>query len=142
MKPVLQALVLAEHVFQDRSGQMIIAGTFNGVVLRNPEVKRDKDGNELRRGGEAGSPWAYISLTDVVNNTELELQFVSLTKNKVLFKTNLRIECHDRLATIEMRVPLPRLPIVESGTYAFEVVYNGEILGSSRITASLEQSET
>lgn len=142
MKPVLQALVLAEHVYQDISGKKIIAGTFSGVVCRSREEVVGEvelpDGNTkqfVKGGMHGGSPFAYISLTDIVDDTELTLQFVDLTHNQVLLEQALRIECHDRLQTVEIVAPLPPLPISGPGIYAFEVVCDGVILGSHRVTA-------
>lgn len=140
MKPVLQALLIAEHVYQDVSGKKVIAGTFNAIRLRNgkpPKTIQKPDGTIATRveGGGAGAPYAYISLTDVWDNTKLELQFVSLKRNRVLFDTEIKIKCKDRLATVEIISQLPRLDIPEPGIYAFEVVYGGEIIGSHRIIA-------
>ena len=39
-KPIVQALVLADHVYQDTSGKMIIAGTFNRFYIFGPNVPR------------------------------------------------------------------------------------------------------
>jgi len=144
--PVLQALVLAEKVYEDRSGKKIIAGTFNRVVLRadKPREQVLPDGTKqtlLKGGMHAGSPSAYISLTDVARETRLSLQFVNLTKNVVLFGTELHVTCEDRLATVEIIVPLPPLNVPEEGSYAFEVVCEGEILGSHRIIVSHEGSD-
>src|SRR5262245_32592065 len=39
-RPVLQAMVLADHVYQDRlSGKYIIAGTFGRIGLRAPQAQ-------------------------------------------------------------------------------------------------------
>ena len=141
MKPVLQALVLAEHVYTDVSGKKIIAGTFTGVTFSRKSLIREveqPDGTKQKfipGGMHGGSPFAYISLTDVGENTILLFQFVNLTKNAVLFVNQLTVDCEDRLATVELGLPLPPLGIGEEGVYAFEVVCEGEILGSSRIIA-------
>jgi hypothetical protein len=141
VKPVLQALVLADHVYQDTSGKKIIAGTFYGIKFsRKPPITEVElpDGSKklaVVGGMQSGSPYAYLSLTDVCTNTILSIQFVYLTKNVVLFKMDLKIECDNRLGTIEIVLPLPKLPIQEAGTYALEVICEGEIIGSSRITA-------
>ena len=82
-----------------------------------------------------GSPYAYVSLTDVCENTLLQVQFVNLTKNAVLFSKEVTVNCPDRLATVELVLPLPPLPVHEPGIYAFEVVCEGDILGSCRIKA-------
>ena len=81
----------------------------------------------------SGSPYAYLSLTDVCDNTVLSVQFTYLTKNEVLFKTDLQIGCKDRLGTVEIVLPLPPLPVQQAGTYTLEVVCEGEIIGSSEI---------
>jgi len=142
VKPVLQALVLAEHVYEDKSGKKIIAGTFNGINFRRTQPIREveqPDGikTQLIEGGaHGGSPYAYISLTDVLDNTSLELQFISLKRNKVVFRTGLIVRCPDRLATVELVVPLPPLIVPETGTYAFEIMCEGEVIGSHRIVAN------
>ena len=139
MKPVLQALVLAEHVYTDKSGKKIIAGTFNSYSFKRGSLVEEKDVGDgapvqvIKGGMQVGSPYAYISLTDVCNNTELLLQFVNLSKNQVLLQSKINVVCHDRLQTIEIIAPLPQLPCREPGTYAFEVVCEDEVIGSHRV---------
>ena len=142
MKPVLQALVLADRVYEDKTGKKIIAGTFDAVLYkRSVDLVEERElpgggtGQFIPGGVHSGSPWAYISITDAVDGTELTLQFVNLTKNAVLLETKIVIQCKDRLRTIEIVAPLPPLPISEDGIYALEVVCEGEILGSHRIIA-------
>jgi hypothetical protein len=142
VKPVLQALVLAEHVYQDVTGKKIIAGTFNRVMFsRQPPVQEieQPDGTKQRviQGGvHGGSPFAFVSLTDVCDGTNLLLRFVDLTRNAVLFGKEVTVNCKDRLATVELVFPLPPLGIHEPGTYAFELVCEGSIIGSYRVTAA------
>ncbi len=141
MRPVLQALVLAERIYEDKlSKKKIIAGTFNQVVFgKFPNEEEDlPDGTKrkiIRGGTDFGCPAAYVSLTDVVDGTEITLQFVNVSKNLVLFQTSFRIEPADRLATIEIIAPLPPIMqfIREAGTYTLDVVWQGEILGSQRL---------
>ena len=89
----------------------------------------------------SGSPWAYISLTDLCEKTEFRLQFVFLAKNVVLFSMGMTVTCTDRLANVELVVPLPPLNVPEPGAYAFEIVCEGEILGSWRVTATELKTE-
>jgi hypothetical protein len=141
VKPVLQALVLAEHVYQDVTGKKIIAGTFNKLSFSRRNLAKEveqPDGTKqtLVPGGvHGGSPYAYVSLTDASDGTKLLLQFVNLSRNLVLFKSEATLTGVERLATTELVFPLPILPVVEPGAYAFEIVCEGEILGSYRITA-------
>lgn len=138
VKPVLQALVLAEKVYETTFGRKIIAATFNQVFISKQDVEPPQpveDGKIRVGAGGPGAPSAYISLTDVVDNTELDLQFVSLTHNEVLFETRITVRCHDRLSTVEIVARLPDLKFPGPGTYAFEVVCEGEIIGTHRVQA-------
>lgn len=143
MRPILQALVLADHVYEDRlSGKKIIAGAFHRVILGQVKTQEIVDGmvkkQVLQGGTDAGSPWVYVSLTDVVAGTELTLQCVNVSKNESLFGTKFRIDQADRLATIEVQLPLPPLRVfaTEPGILSLDLVWNGEILGSHRITVT------
>lgn len=142
MKPVLQALVLAEHIYQDVSGKKVICGTFNQVRFSTKPLAQQRktaEGETVRvipGGVQGGSPYAYLSLTDVVDETALVFQFVNLTLNQTLFTRRIVIKDVNRLATIELVLPLPHLGISKAGVYAFEIVCEGEIIGSYRISAS------
>jgi len=144
MKPVLQALVLAERIYDDiLSRKKVIAGTFNEITLQRFEAKEvaAADGSKqhvlptVPGGSDMGSPMAYISLTDVLDGTKISLQMVNMTKNEVLLNTDVQIQVKDRLATVEIVVPLPpiRIFINAAGTFSLDVVWSGEILGSHRL---------
>lgn len=144
MKPVLQALVLAERVYTDKTGKKIIAGTFNLIKYRvqqaavRPETLPDGSAAQVIDGGaDLGSPTVYISVTDVVDGTIVTVQFVNIALNKILFGADFRLHCKNRLQTIELVAPLPSLDrflrIDGPGTYAIEIVCEGEILGSHRV---------
>lgn len=84
-------------------------------------------------GLQSGSPFAYLSLTEVRGLTPFILQLVSLEDDTQLFRSDLRVECHNPLYTIELTVPLPPIAPPKAGIYALELLYNHEILGSLRI---------
>lgn len=140
MKPVLQALVLAERVYEEKSGKKIIAGTFNGLLIGKiaaQEVEHP-DGSKRRivpGGTDFGCPSLYISLTDVVDGTELRVEVSNVSRNEVLFGTAFTIQQSDRLATVEIIAPLPPLGVYirESGVFSFDLIWQGEILGSHRL---------
>ncbi|MCI0681228.1 MAG: hypothetical protein L0Y71_03915 [Gemmataceae bacterium] len=141
VRPILQALVLAERIYTDeQSKEKIICGTFNKVTLSRfsepPHQLPDGTKRPAIAGGtDPGCPSVYISLTDVIDGTELTLQFVNVSKSQVLFENGCTINKAHRLATIEMVLPLPpfREMMPEAGTYSFEVLWKGEILGSHRV---------
>ncbi|MHB1033799.1 MAG: hypothetical protein ACYC35_05315 [Pirellulales bacterium] len=132
---------MAEHVYQDVSGKKVIAGTFDRVRFTRKPLAREveqPDGTKqtlIPGGMHGGSPFAYVSLTDVCEGTKLVLQFVNLTRNVVLFGKEVIVHSTDRLAMVELVFPLPPLGIQEPGGYALEVVCEGDILGSWRIRA-------
>jgi len=128
-------------VYQDVTGKKIIAGTFNHVLFspkRPIKEVETPDGSKRQYaigGMQSGSPYVYMSFTDVCQGTKLMLQFVNLANNAVLLGTEIRVDCEDRLQTVEVVLPLPTLPIKEAGVYALEVVCEGEILGFHRVRA-------
>ncbi len=151
-KPVLQALVLADHIYQDKTtGKMIIAGTFNRLHVFRADVPCDnalspaedvkQSSDNLRKLQyhdicKVGSPWAYISLTELRGTVPLELRYVDLTDNVVMMRVALSVKANSPLDTIELMVPLPVLPMPHGGTYALELLSNDEPLGAHRVTVA------
>jgi hypothetical protein len=84
-------------------------------------------------GFQSGSPFAYLSLTEVRGVTPLTLQLMNLQDDTQLFRSDLRVDCPNPLYTVEITVPLPPITPPQAGIYALEVMYNNEILGSLRI---------
>jgi len=149
LKPTLQALLLADHVYQDKaSGKKIIAGTFNVLNVRKPKPAADdttsgaqepaKPGEGLRQLSaaevmRAGSPFAFISLTEIRGPTSLELRYVDLSNNAVLVNACFSVTQEDPLETVEAIVPMPQLPAPHTGVYALELIWNDELMGCLRI---------
>jgi hypothetical protein len=143
-KPVLQSLILADHVYEDKlTGKRIIAGVFNRIIrgrkpLRPaPPESGAPPGQRLLEipptGLQSGSPFAYLSLTEVRGQQTFVLQFTNLNDNSVLFRSELRVECPNPLYTVELTVPLPPIAPPQPGVYALELLHHQEILGSLRI---------
>ena len=139
MKPVLQALLLADRIYRDTTGKHIIAGTFNKFAFAKGGAKPktvDIGGEEkqLVRGGvQTGSPYVYLSLTEIRGRVNCVLRYVNLDQDKALFETGFSIECANPLQTVELVLPMPMLPRV-AGVHALELLCNDEPIGSHRIT--------
>lgn len=147
--PVLQALLLADHVYQDRiTSKIVICGVFNTVFFNPPQAPTEVvevEGNEqvtttIAKLLRAGSPYAYFSLTELQGEKEFELRYVDLSaetdsENSVLLSIALRLACPDPLRTIELIQPLPPLPMSrpEEGVYALELLCENTLLGSHRV---------
>lgn len=133
VRPILQALVLADHVYIDaKTGKKIIAGTFNH--LASPEFP----------SFFGRSTFAFISMTEVHGNTSVTLKYTDLSNSETLLEIqNLPMEApNDPLATVEMVVELPRFPMPHEGIFAFEVYAHEELVGSLRIQVSKSDEET
>lgn len=138
MKPLLQALLLADRIYQDKAGKHIIAGTFNKMVFAKGAAKPktvEIDGEEktIAPGGmQAGSPYVYISLTEIRGKINCVLRYVNLKQDQALIQTSFSIECDDPLKTVELVIPMPMLPQVK-GVHALELLCDDEPVGSHRV---------
>ncbi|MFG0268021.1 MAG: hypothetical protein ACF8AM_23135 [Rhodopirellula sp. JB055] len=145
VKPVLQAMVLADHVYQDRrSGKHVIAGTFTKIVIvpsQDAEIVEENGEQKQRLSGPVsrmGSPYLYLSLTGLRNEQAFLLQLVDLTEAKVLMEMNFKMKCSDPVQNAEAIIDMPLLPIPrKDGNYSIDLIWNGEQIGSWRITAEL-----
>ena len=150
MKPVLQALLLADHVYQDATtGKKVIAGTFNRLRFlkkQRPESPKEVENAGAQRqviaGVHVGSPYAYISLTDIRGSLSCVLRYVDLEDNKALLETKFSITCDDPLETAEIVVPMPPLPTKKAGIHALELLCNDTPVGSLRITVEEIEEDT
>jgi hypothetical protein len=142
IKPTLQALVLADHVYVDKySGKFVIAGTYNQLnVFPKPVADATQplevgpEGRQLQMHEifRLGNTFAYVSLTNVRGENSLELRYVNLSDDSVLFKMEFKVAGDDPLKTLEMAMQVPPLPGAV-GDYAMELLAQDEILGSHRV---------
>ena len=149
MKPILQALLVADHVYSDAyTGKKIVVGIFHSVKFKprplgqgdKPPGQGDKPGTttiQVDAGGQkAGSPFCYISLTELHGERNFELRYVDLAENNSLFSSRFTIKSDDPIGTQEVVFPLPELPMVRAGTFAMELLCDDEPIGSYRIEVS------
>ncbi len=149
MKPVLQALVVAERIYEVKGGRKVICGTFNSILIseRDNKIVDRPDGTKaklLAGGDDMGCPWVYVNLTDVVAGTKIGLEMVNVSKNIAIFGSSFEITEARRLGTVELALPLPhpREWAKEPGTFSLDLTWEGEILGSHRlVVAQKEVSE-
>jgi hypothetical protein len=149
VKPILQALLLADKVYEDKStSKKIVAGIFNQMILvgehAQPKTVTDEFGGIktiVPAGMHSGSPSAYISVTEVRRPTTLEVRFVFLDEYEALLHGEIEVNAPSPLDTVEIVVPLPPLPCNRPGTYALEVLCDDELLGSHRLRVSTADKE-
>lgn len=120
--PVLQALVLADHIYTDTSGKRIICGTFSKIVsLKFPSVT-------------SFSAFVFILLVDVSGEVVLQLRFVSLYDNEILVESSkIPIQNKDPLTPIDIVLQIPPFPLPRAGIYSFECWTDDTMIGSVRL---------
>lgn len=146
VKPVLQAMVLADHVYQDRlTGKHIIAGTFTKIIFRKPRDGKITDGKvagetvPVWQASQMGSSLLYLAFTSVHNTPELHLRFVDLSDASVLLELKFNLQAEDPVAVVELSIPMPRLPIErKKACYSLDLLWQNEQLGAWRIDADFE----
>ncbi|MFQ5733346.1 MAG: hypothetical protein ACE5KM_15505 [Planctomycetaceae bacterium] len=141
MKPILQALLLADRIYTDRdTGKKIIAGVFHQLRFirqENFEKAIDQQAGNIPivpAGYSAGSPFAYASLTGIHGKQPLEVRYVNLSDDKIQFQFNVTVESTDPLSTLEIVLPLPSLPSGKEGRFALEVLWKDEPIGLFRVS--------
>jgi hypothetical protein len=123
IKPILQALVLADRVYTDAiTRKKVISGTFNQIVGDIPGTYKDRSD-------------VFICLTDVHPKAQMDLDYVDLITNEVLMRFSITAESSNALASVELGVNVPQLPMPHEGVFAFELHSEGEPLGSLRVHA-------
>ena len=139
-------MLLADRIYRDTTGKHIIAGTFNKLVFTKggAEPKTvEIDGEEKQLvpgGGQTGSPYVYISLTEIREKITFVLRYVNLKEDKAFFQIHFTIDCRDPLQTVEIVLPMPMLPHV-AGVHALELLCDDEPIGSHRIIVEERKEE-
>lgn len=131
IKPVLQALVLADQIYVDRrTGKKVIAGTFDRLWARDFPTKYRT------------TTWAFVSLTDLQGSAQIQLRYTDLRTNEVLLVTKpMAVTCDNPLQSVELFVEVPPFPMPYPGAYAFELYVGEELLGSLRVSVMQFQGE-
>jgi Family of unknown function (DUF6941) len=122
IKPSLQALWLADEVVPNPvDGKVTVSGIFDQITVRP--------------GTDFTSPASlFFALRDVHGKVELTLLYVDLANNEVLVERKLSVQ-GTPLLTTDVCVSLPRIPVPHAGCYAWELHWENEMLGASRLEA-------
>jgi len=128
-RPVLQAIILADHVYEDRfTGKKVIAGTFCEMAAVSFPSK-------YNRGA-----FLFLSLTGFQGKLPITIDYVDLVKNESLLEFGDIIAfANNPSETCELVVELPELPLPHPGNYAFEAYLYDVPLGSLRFLVSVGQ---
>lgn len=128
--PILQAFVLADHIYTDAAtGKRIVAGTFGQIYVTTFPAKHP-------------SSCALVMLTEFNGTAPLQLRFVRLRDNRVLMQSGkIQVECDDPLAVVDLAIAIPAIPLPEAGRYCFECHVDDMLIGAVRLTATQLSTE-
>ena len=80
MKPKVQAILLADHVYKDEfTGKYIVSGIIDGCLFR-PNPPEPKPGDIPLDMHRAGAPYVYVNLTEFNGRFDFEIRYLSLTQ--------------------------------------------------------------
>lgn len=79
MNPIVQALLIADHIYQDvHTGKRIVAGIFHTIYTSLPDSTVDfADGESVSSSNNvfpAGAPFAYLSLLNIQGEQSFDLR--------------------------------------------------------------------
>ena len=119
MKPFVNALLLADYVHVDRmSGKCTIVGTFDQVIVKEFP-------------GIHGGAYIYVNLSDFKGTHEFSFRFLRDSDGQQIAQSApIPIQQPDKLKHHEIALNLPPLTFTHAGTYALEILWDGEWLGA------------
>ncbi len=124
VKPLLQALWLVDDANQDPgTGKINVAGLFDVIDIQQPATHFTAPAS------------LFFALTGLHGQVDLTLRYVNLSDLSVLLDRPFRVHGHDPLAAEVVRLAAQAMPVPHPGVYAWELYWQNEMIGSSRITA-------
>ena len=123
VRPLLTGPVLCDIAVRDpASGKWNLIGIFNQVAASRFPTQRPLS--------------VYLKLADAVGTYRLEIRFVQVRTGEQLALATANLEISDRLASQDVGVAFPRVPIPAEGKYEFQIWANGMHLGAGTFTAT------
>jgi hypothetical protein len=126
IKPSLQSLWLADSVTKDpETGKVDVRGMFDQIEIQEPSREFTSPGN------------LYCGLRDVHGSLTLSFRYTDLQDNSILVDRSLPVRHDDPLVTLDVVVAIKKIPVPHAGVYLWELVWENEVIGSSRLTANI-----
>jgi len=77
----------------------------------------------------------YVKVTDAEGDYDTEVRYVQVGSGKVLAQAQGKLHSANRLASVELLIQFPPLPIPAEGRYEFQIRTNSVFLGATFIDA-------
>jgi hypothetical protein len=126
MTPRLQALLVADAVYQDReTGKHVIAGTFARLFV--PTLP-----GELGRGIAA-----YCALVGISRSTQVTMQFETVGGDVLIRSSPLTLTCTNPDLLVEFAIPIPALPLPHPGTFQLVLLLDAKRFATHAIEVAV-----
>jgi hypothetical protein len=124
VKPQLQALWLVDDARQDAStGKINVTGLFDVIEIQRPATHF------------TSQAFLFFALTGLPGQVDLSLHYVDLSDLSLLLDRPFSVQGTDPLLSQVVCLAVAPMPVPHSGVYAWELDWQNEIIGSSRVTA-------
>jgi hypothetical protein len=116
--PVLVAVLVCDVAVTDpTTNKKTLIGIFDQIHVRDFPTARPM--------------WIYFKVTDAAGKYKIEVRYVLTDTSTTLAKIEGEMEIKDRLASADVHLPTPPLPIPRSGRYELQIWANEVYLGST-----------
>ncbi len=108
MKPKVQAILLADHVYKDEfTGKYIVSGIID-TYLFNPNPTPEPAPGDIHLDMQrVGAPYVYVNLTEFIGTFNFELRYLSLTQDEVIAAFSFQMTAYDPLKTVQFALAFP-----------------------------------
>lgn len=120
---LIAALVCDVAVKDPTSGKISLIGIFDRVHVKEFPSKRPVS--------------LYAKLTEAEGQYEFQARYVYSNTGEKLAEAKGKFTAKEKLATVELNLQFPPLPIPGEGRYDFQIWVNGAFLGQTFIDAVL-----
>lgn len=122
--PVLVAAIICDVAVADPStGKKNLIGIFDRVHVRKFPTQRAMS--------------LYFKVTDSEGYYNFDARYIQVNTGKLIAGAKGELNSQDRLASTDLIINFPPLPIPEEGRYEFQIWANNMFLGSTFIDAKL-----
>jgi hypothetical protein len=126
VKPLLQALWLVDDANQDpNTGKINVTGLFDAIEIQRPATHF------------TAQAFLFFTLTELHGQVDLTLRYVDLSDLSVLLDRPFTVSANDPLESKVVCLAVQAMPVPHAGMYSWELYWQNEMIGSSRITAKV-----
>lgn len=131
---------MQEHPSPSEVVPVVVAALVCDVAVADPSTRKHNLIGIFSRINVATFPTSrpvsvYIKLADAEGRYEFDIRFVQVSSGQVLAGAQGELTITDRLASTDLHISFPPLPIPSEGRYEFQIWANSVFLGSTSIYA-------